>query len=81
VSSLFPAGLRRYIGVLTGGGNYGWIEVERFDFQLVAYSWAYQTETGVPILAGQVPAPGAAAVLCLGAAHACRRRRDNDARG
>lgn len=75
--SLLPAGQRRYIGVLTGSGNYGWIEVERVNgFDLVAHSWAYETTPGVPITAGQIPAPGAGGLLLAAATlRICRRRR------
>lgn len=74
--SLFPEGARRYIGMQTGDGNYGWIEVERTGLSLAAFSWAYETRPGVPIAAGQVPTPGAA--LPLGAAVLLmpRRRRN-----
>ena len=70
----FPEGERRYIGVQTATGNYGWIEVERAGLSFTAYAWAYETEPGVVILAGQVPTPGAAAVLTLGVLGATVRR-------
>lgn len=63
-----------YIGVLTIAGNYGWIEVIREGMTLYAIAWAYQTEPGVAIYAGQIPAPGAVALLC-GLLCSTRRRR------
>ncbi len=74
ILTTFPEGARRYMGVKTGGGNYGWIEVERTGIGFAAFAWAYETQPGVPILAGQIPAPGAAALLALAAAGAVRRR-------
>lgn len=73
--SPFPLGQRRFVGVLTMEGRYGWIEVEREGLDLRAVSWAYETEPGVPILAGQIPTPGALAVLALSALTSTRRRR------
>lgn len=75
VSSLFPEGERRYIGVRTANGRFGWVEVARFGQSLAAFSWAYETEPGVAITAGQVPAPGAAALLALASLRGIRRRR------
>ncbi|MBX3381887.1 MAG: hypothetical protein KF864_00095 [Phycisphaeraceae bacterium] len=74
VYSLFPEGEHRYIGVRTGDGRYGWVEVARTGQSLAAFSWAYETVPGVPILAGQIPAPGAV-VLILAPLTAFLRRR------
>ncbi len=75
-TSAFPEGSRRYIGVLTGDGLRGWIEVERTGLNFNAVAWAYQSDPGAPILAGQVPAPGAAVLMAAGGvALASRRRR------
>ena len=74
ISSNFAESETRYIGVLTASGNRGWIEVVRNGMSLTARAWAYQTEPGVPITAGQVPAPGAAVLLGLGIATSRRRR-------
>jgi len=76
----FPEGEHRYIGVLTMAGNFGWIEVVRHDMSLTAIAWAYETQPGVVIHAGQIPAPGVLAVLALGAMAGRRRvrRRDSD---
>ncbi|MBX3381883.1 MAG: hypothetical protein KF864_00075 [Phycisphaeraceae bacterium] len=73
--SPFPEGERRYIGVQISGGRFGWIEVERTGLSFAAYSWAYETVPGVPILAGQVPTPGAAVLMVAGALGAATRRR------
>lgn len=64
--SNFAEGVPLYIGVLTMDGHYGWIEVVRDDFTFTALSWAYQTKPGVAIYAGQIPAPGALALLGIG---------------
>ncbi len=75
VVTTFPEGARRYMGVRTGEGNYGWIEVERHGMNFTAFGWAYETEPGVAILAGAIPAPGAAALLIVGFIATQRRRR------
>ncbi len=75
VNSLFPEGERRYLGVRTDEGRYGWIEVERHGERLTAFSWAYESTPGVPIVAGAIPAPGAAALLALSSLASIRRRR------
>lgn len=75
VNSLFPEGERRYIGVRMDDDRYGWIEVELTGTHLAAFAWAYETTPGVPILAGQVPAPSAAVVLALASLTTIRRRR------
>ncbi len=74
VVTTFPDGARRYMGVRTGAGNYGWIEVERHGMNFRAYGWAYQAEPGVPITAGQAPSPGPAAMLALTACVRLSRR-------
>lgn len=63
----FLPGERRYIGVRTEGGNYGWVEVELNYPNFAAFSWAYETVPGAPIYAGQIPSPGAAVGLGVGA--------------
>ncbi len=73
--SLFPEGQHMYIGVRTSSFRYGWIEVVRTGGSFAAFSWAYETEPGVPITAGQVPAPGQAAVFAACTLGACMRRR------
>ncbi len=63
------------------GTHYGWVELRNIsmpDAKYWAYeilAWGYETEAGVGIAAGAVPAPGALALLgCVGVA-ARRRRR------
>jgi MYXO-CTERM domain-containing protein len=76
IESDFPQGELRYIGVLTTSGNYGWIAVIRDIRSLRALAWAYETEPGVPINAGQVPAVGGVALFGLAGLAARRRRRE-----
>lgn len=67
---------------IDGQSHYGWARAQLLfndppsptAFGVSVLDYAYQTEPGVPILAGQVPAPGAAALLGLGAI-ALRRKR------
>jgi hypothetical protein len=75
VITTFPEGEPLYIGVRTGKGQYGWIEVERTGLSFAAFSWAYETEPGVPIYAGQIPAPSALALLVITAFTSQSRRR------
>jgi MYXO-CTERM domain-containing protein len=76
IQSDFPQGELRYIGVRTEAGNYGWIAVIRDIRSLRALAWAYETEPGVPINAGQVPAVGGVALFGLAGLAARRRRRE-----
>jgi hypothetical protein len=58
------------------GYHYGWIAVFNPDdssFEFDAFAWGYETEPGVPIIAG-IPAPGTLAALAFGAALTGRRR-------
>jgi len=71
----FPTGERRYIGVQTADGHYGWIEVARTGASFAAFSWAYETVPGAPIAVGHVPAPGALSVLWLGIVSLLRRSK------
>lgn len=73
--SSFPEGALRYVGVLTRDGRHGWIAVERTGLNFNAAAWAYQTQPGEPIIAGQIPSPGAAALLTLSSFVCARRRR------
>ncbi|MCC6676302.1 MAG: hypothetical protein IT436_04085 [Phycisphaerales bacterium] len=73
--SLLPDGMRCYLGVRTDDGRFGWIEIERDGVRLRALSWAYETEPGLAIFAGQVPAPGAAMLVGAGVLRAASRRR------
>jgi hypothetical protein len=74
------SGTPNYMGVRfsdVDGYHYGWIGVVRntssLDFD--AFAWGYETEPGVPIVAG-IPAPGTLAALALGAVVTRRRRKD-----
>ncbi|MGE0366889.1 MAG: hypothetical protein AB7Q00_14275 [Phycisphaerales bacterium] len=73
--SLFPESARRYVGVRTSDGRFGWIEVQRSGYSIAALSWAYETVPGVPINAGQIPAPGPPALLAIGVYWISLRRR------
>lgn len=76
-SSLFPSGAPGYMGVRTRAGQLGWIKVEfeLDDLNFRALEWAYQTEPGVAISAGQVPAPGTLALFGLAGWMTVRRRQ------
>ncbi len=74
-SSEFAEGMHLYIGVRILGGSRGWIEVVRTGMNFTAYAWAYETEPGVPIYAGQIPAPGALALFAISAFISPSRRR------
>jgi len=56
-------------------GNFGWIAVTRDGFNLSTTGWAYETEPGVPIDAGQVPVGGTAPILGLGLLFRRSRKR------
>jgi hypothetical protein len=80
IESEFDEGVLAYIGVRTTSGNYGWIAVQRGvgtfpeNHSLAALAWAYQTEPGIPIRAGEVPAVGGVALFGLAGLGARRRR-------
>jgi hypothetical protein len=79
-SSDFSEGVESYMGVRfsdVDGYHYGWIGVMRVDLDLDAFAWGYETEPGVPIVAG-IPAPGTLAALAFGAAVTRRGRKRND---
>lgn len=62
---------------LPDGDHYGWVEVGVLGFGAVGYvrSYGWETEPGVPIVAG-VPEPGRLLLFLAGAfAWGCRRRR------
>jgi hypothetical protein len=83
VWSNFAAGEASYMGVRFSdmdGYHYGWIGVVRPDplgIDLDAFAWGYETEPGVPIIAG-IPAPGTLAALAFGAAVTRRGRKRKD---
>lgn len=76
--SPFPDDARRYLGVRTSEGNFGWIEVQRSGYSIAALSWAYETVPGVPINAGQIPVPGTTALLAIGGYWIALRRRSTN---
>jgi len=75
ILSDFEEDLAAYIGVQTDSGNFGWIEVVRDGFNFTTTGWAYETEPGVPINAGQVPVGGTAPILGLGLLFRRSRKR------
>lgn len=81
-----PLDVPTYLGIQFNPGDgvhYGWIGVTMFDAgdgsrQLDTFAWAYETEVGVPILAGAgVPTPGSLVAIALGGCCMTRRRRCN----
>jgi hypothetical protein len=82
LQSHFAAGEVAYMGVRFSdldGYHYGWIGVIRNIDSLAfdAFAWGYETEPGVPIVAG-IPAPGTLAALAFGAAVTRRGRKRKD---
>lgn len=72
----FQPGVEGYLGFRLNGSSYGWMRVT-FTFDepgAVIHDWAYD-DTGAAILAGIVPEPGRATLLCLGLSMALMRRR------
>ncbi len=73
-----PLGEPTYIAVrfgLSDGTHYGWVGVVRdglgtmrFDVHATPFAWGYETEPGVPIDAGAIPAPAPLLALAIGAA-------------
>ncbi|MCG8403571.1 MAG: PEP-CTERM sorting domain-containing protein [Phycisphaerales bacterium] len=77
--SQIPEGVLTYLGVRFDPGDgvhYGWIGVQRDDTGLEAFSWAYETEPGVPI--PPFPEPGTLSMLAFGACGVAVRRRRKD---
>ena len=77
IGSHFPEDTPLYIGARFDPGDgmhYGWIGVTRSGLDLDVSGWAYETEAGVPIIAG-VPEPTALALLGVGVLGLLRRRR------
>jgi hypothetical protein len=73
----FPSSVASYMGVRfndVDGYHYGWISVARNFLDFDAFAWGYETEPGVPIIAG-IPAPGTLAALAFGAAVTRRGRK------
>jgi hypothetical protein len=77
--SNFPSSRNSYMGVRFSdidGYHYGWIGVVRNGMHFDAFAWGYETEPGVPIIAG-IPAPGTLAALAFGAVVTRRKRKDD----
>jgi len=58
------------------GTHYGYIDIDAgpgFD-GITLYGWAYETQPGVPMLAGQVPEPSLSVLLSIGLATLIARR-------
>jgi hypothetical protein len=73
-----------YLGIefdISGQTHYGWMEIESSDLGARAFvhRWAYETEPGIPIMAG-IPEPSAGVLLGFVAIiyRAARRRRRSD---
>ncbi len=78
-SGTFPLGTAAYVGFGLGSGtqfNYGWIKLAvSADAQSITiYGWAYNDVVNQSITVGQIPAPGAFALLAMGGLVARRRR-------
>ena len=72
-----------YLGVefdIDGATHYGWVEVESSEFFLLArvHRWAYESEPGAPILAGQIPEPSGLVLVLAGVLLAWPRARRAD---
>ena len=70
-----------YIGIGFGSGtqfNYGWIEFTVYEQgsqnSMVMTGWAYNDVVNESITVGQIPAPGAFALLAMGGLVGRRRR-------
>ena len=71
-----------YLGLefWSGGGlHYGWINVYVLGLggthDVVINGWAYESDAGQSLAAGQVPEPGMGSLALLAGAALCRRRR------
>ena len=78
-SGTFPLGTAAYVGFGLGSGtqfNYGWIKLAvSADAQSITiYGWAYNDVVNQSITVGQIPAPGAFALLAMGGLVGRRRR-------
>ena len=73
-------GGRDYLGIefkISGGTHYGWMQIEssRFTTGALIIDWAYESEPGIGIFAGQIPEPSAALLTLIGLSLVCFRRR------
>ena len=73
-------GIRGYLGIeffIAGQVHYGWMDLDNYQWnQTEIRSWAYESESGVPILAGAIPEPSTLLVTCVlfGSCLSFRRR-------
>ena len=77
---ILPEGVETYLGVRftdVDGVHFGWIGVIRSGVEIEAFAWGYETDAGVAISAGLVPAPGALGLLAVGAIAGRGRRRED----
>jgi len=64
-----------------GASHFGWARAQITasttprSFSVTVFDYAYESVPGVPIVAGQIPGPGAAVLLSLASVTAFRRRR------
>lgn len=61
-----------------GETHYGWVEIAprfRLNHHARVVSWAYESEPGVPIMAGAIPEPSSVLLTLLGVPFLLRRRR------
>ena len=73
-------GGRDYLGVefdISGQTHYGWVQIQSVDLAVFAriIDWAYESEPGVGIFAGQIPEPSASLLALCGLAAILSRRR------
>jgi len=74
-------GIRGYLGMeffIAGQVHYGWMDLDNYQWnQTEIRSWAYESEPGVPILAGAIPEPSVLLFACatFGSCLLVRRRR------
>lgn len=77
----FWGGIEAYLGVqfeIDGNTHYGWVLVENLFDDVgggIIKAFAYESEAGVPIVAGEIPEPSAALMASAGLAGGCLRRR------
>lgn len=61
-------GIRGYLGIeflIDGQIHYGWMDLDNYNyFQTEIHGWAYESEPGMPILAGSVPEPSTLLFAC-----------------
>ena len=72
---------QKYLGVRferDGALHYGWLAISGYDQvvgeELFIHAWAYESEPGRGLIAGQIPEPESSLLLALGALLLCTRR-------